>query len=248
MARVLITGSTTGLGELAARHLLDEGHEVVLHARNVERARSIDDLAKRAAGIVVGDLGSVDETVAVADQANVVGDIDAVIHNAGIYVDASRAETLAVNVVAPYLLTALVAEPRRLVYLSSGMHRSGDPSVPFGWTDPGRGGSQAYCDSKLYVTALAMAVARRRPAVLSNAVDPGWVPTRMGGRSAPDDLELGYRTQTWLAVSDDRDALTSGGCWFHRRREAPADAALDDGFQDRLLESLRTHVGVELSD
>ncbi len=188
MARVLITGSTTGLGEAAARRLLGDGHEVVLHARNHERARarSVEDIARRAVGVVVGDLADPTETRAVADQVNALGKIDAAIHNAAVYADGSRAHTLAVNVVAPYLLTALIERPARLVYLSSGMHRSGNPSLrAFDWNGSERGGTQAYCDSKLYVTALAMALAPRWPGTTINAVDPGWVPTRMGGPGAP---------------------------------------------------------------
>ena len=111
MARVLITGSTTGLGEAAARSLLDDGHEVVLHARNSERTRSIDDLAGRAAGVVVGDLASATDTRAVAEGVSAIGAIDAVIHNAGVYTSGDRAHILAVNVLAPYLLTTLIEGP-----------------------------------------------------------------------------------------------------------------------------------------
>jgi hypothetical protein len=86
----------------------------------------------------------------------------------------------------------------------------------------------------------------RDPRVAVNVVDPGWVPTRMGGPGAPDDLELGYRTQTWLAVSDEPDARTSGGYWYHRQRTTPARAALDADFQDALLRDLHRVTGVEL--
>jgi NAD(P)-dependent dehydrogenase (short-subunit alcohol dehydrogenase family) len=247
MRRVLITGSTTGLGELAARALLDAGHEVVLHARHADRLEAVADLAERSAGVVVGDLARDEDTRALAEQARSIGGLDAVIHNAGTYTGGTRAETLVVNVRAPYLLTALLPRPGRLVYLSSGMHRSGnaDPDA-FGWDDGRRGGSQAYCDSKLYVTTLTMVVARRWPDVAVNAVDPGWVPTRMGGQGAPDDLDEGHRTQTWLAVSDDREATTSGGYWFHRQRQAPAPVASDVAFQSRLLEELEQVTGVPL--
>jgi hypothetical protein len=69
-------------------------------------------------------------------------------------------------------------------------------------------------------------------------VDPGWVPTGMGGPEAPDDLELGYLTQTWLAVSDHPEATGSGGYWHHQRRHSPAPTALDERFQDALLDEL----------
>ena len=246
MARVLITGSTAGLGRAAARQLLDGGHEVVLHARNSGRAGSVDDLARRAAGVVVGDLASADETRGMADQVNAIGGIDAVIHNAAVYVDPRRvatpeghARTLAVNVLAPYLLTAWINRPSRLVYMSSGMHEDGDASLrDIDWTARRWNGVQAYCDSKLFITALTFAVARRWPDLRAHAVDPGWVPTRMGGPGAPDDLELGYLSQTWLAVSDDPEATGSGGYWYHQRRQSPAPAALDERFQAALLDEL----------
>lgn len=246
MARVLITGSTAGLGRAAARHLLEGGHQVVLHARNSARAGSVEDLAPRPAGVVVGDLAGAEETRGVADQVNALGGIDAVIHNAAVYVDSRRvatpeghARTLAVNVLAPYMLTAWIDRPSRLVYMSSGMHRDGDASLrDTDWTARRWDGVQAYCDSKLFITALAFAVARRWPDVRAHAVDPGWVPTRMGGPGAPDDLELGHLTQTWLAVSDDPEATGTGGYWYHQRRGSPAPAALDDSFQDALLDEL----------
>src|SRR4051794_16118613 len=216
MARVFVTGSTTGLGRAAAASLLGDGHEVVVHARNGERAAALEDVTARGAQVVIGDLASRSETRDVADQANAIGDLDAVIHNAAIYVDHHRVatpeahpRTLAVNVLAPYLLSAWIEGPTRLVYLSSDMHRSGDTNLrDIDWTNRRWNGVQAYCDSKLYIAALAFAVARRRPSIAAHAVDPGWVPTRMGGRGAPDDLELGHRTQAWLAVTDDAAGTT----------------------------------------
>jgi NAD(P)-dependent dehydrogenase (short-subunit alcohol dehydrogenase family) len=254
VARVLITGSTTGLGRGAAEELLDAGHEVVLHARNRARADDVADLARRGVRVVVGDLASRDETRSVAEQANARGGVDAVIHNAAVYVDRRRvatpeghARTLAVNVLAPYLLTAWIGGPERLVYLTSGMHRSGDPSLrDLDWTGRRWDGVQAYCDSKLLVTALALGLARRWPDRRLHAVDPGWVPTRMGGAGAPDDLELGHRTQASLAVSDDPEATGTGGHWFHQRRRPPAPAAADEGFQDRVLDQLGRLTGVAL--
>jgi hypothetical protein len=69
----------------------------------------------------------------------------------------------------------------------------------------------------------------------------------MGGPGAPDDLELGHRTQTWLAVSDDPEAIESGGYWHHRRRRSPAPAALDESFQDALLDELTRLTSVHLA-
>jgi NAD(P)-dependent dehydrogenase (short-subunit alcohol dehydrogenase family) len=254
VTRVLVTGSTTGLGAGAARELLDLGHDVVLHARNPARAAGLGDLASQAAGIVIGDLASREETRRVADQANAIGGVDSVIHNAAVYADVDRvatpeghAQTIAVNVLAPYLLTAWIEQPNRLVYLSSDMAASGDRSLrDLDWTERKWNGVQAYCDSKLFISALALALARRWPDRCVHAVEPGWVPTRMGGPGAPDDLELGHRTQSWLAVSDDPQATTSGGYWFHQSRKPAPSAAADVGFQDALLEELVRRTNVRL--
>jgi NAD(P)-dependent dehydrogenase (short-subunit alcohol dehydrogenase family) len=254
VARIFITGSTDGLGRAAAQLLIADGHEVVLHGRSWERAAAVENFAPRSAGVVVGDLGSASETRSVADQINAIGRMDAIIHNAGAYATSGRSPTpeghstiLAVNTLAPYMLTALIERPRRLVYLSSGMHRGGNASFrDIDWLERRWNASQAYSDSKLYVTAIAFAVARCWPAVLSNAVDPGWVATKMGGPGAPDDFDEGYLTQTWLAVSDDPAATVSGRYWHHRRPQVPAKEASDPRFQDQLSARLAELTGVPL--
>jgi NAD(P)-dependent dehydrogenase (short-subunit alcohol dehydrogenase family) len=254
MARIFITGSTDGLGRAAAQALIGNSHQVVLHARSRERAAALDDLASQSAGVVVGDLSSATDTRSVANQVNAIGRMDAVIHNAGAYSTKGRSPTpeghasiIAVNILAPYVLTALIERPRRLVYLSSGMHRGGVASMhDVGWLERRWNSSQAYSDSKLYVTVLAFAVARCWPDVLSNAVDPGWVATKMGGASAPDDFEEGYLTQTWLAVSEDPTATVSGRYWHHRRPQFPAKEVEDPVFQDQLFARLVEMTGVSL--
>ncbi|RAM38618.1 SDR family NAD(P)-dependent oxidoreductase [Arthrobacter globiformis] len=243
MARIFITGSAGGLGLNAARALLQQGHEVVLHARDESRLASAGAVRDQAVGTVVGDLADLIETEGVAQQAGQFGPFDAVIHNAGVY---SGNQIFAVNTVAPYLMTALMARPRRIVYLSSGMHRSGTPDLAgIDWTDAARRPA-AYSDSKLYVTALAAAVANRWPDVESNAVDPGWVPTRMGGRSAPDDLELGHATQVWLATRSSADDHVSGGYWFHQQRRESHPAVKNVAFQSELVDALERHTGFAL--
>jgi NAD(P)-dependent dehydrogenase (short-subunit alcohol dehydrogenase family) len=122
MARVFITGSADGLGRAAAQKLLDDGHEVVVHARNNDRLTAVRDLVDRGAAAVVGDLSDAEQTRAIAEQIKKLGRMDAVIHNAGVY---SGQNVMPVNIVAPYLLTALIDRPQRLVYLSSSEHRGG---------------------------------------------------------------------------------------------------------------------------
>ncbi|MGD0811881.1 MAG: SDR family NAD(P)-dependent oxidoreductase, partial [Acidimicrobiales bacterium] len=204
MARVLITGSSDGLGLMAAEVLAHEGHAVTLHARNAQRAGDARRALPAAEQVVVGDLASIEEARQVAEQANALGRYDTVIHNAGVgYREPRRVETVdglsqvfAVNVLAPYLLTALINRPSRLVYLSSGMHKGGNPDLDdLQWARRSWNGAQAYADSKLFDAVLAFAVARRWAGVLSNALEPGWVPTKMGGPGAPDDLSLAAVTQ-----------------------------------------------------
>ena len=203
----------------------------------------------------MGDLSSVGETKALAEQANALGQFDAIIHNAGIgYQERARGNTVdglppvfAINTLAPYILTALILKPERLVYLGSGMHRSADPSLrDLEWRTRKWNGSQAYSDSKLHDVMLAFAMARRWPAVLSNAVDPGWVPTRMGGAGAPDDLSQGAETQAWLAVSDEPAARVTGEYFYHKHPRATHPAARDPDAQDALLESCARISGVAL--
>jgi NAD(P)-dependent dehydrogenase (short-subunit alcohol dehydrogenase family) len=242
MPRIFITGSADGLGRATAQTLLDGGHEVLVHARSEERLAAVSDLIDRGAVPVVGDLADLSQTREVAEQVNRIGRMDTVIHNAGVFTGPS---VLPVNVVAPYLLTALVQRPQRLVYLSSGMHRGGRADLA-GMDWSGRSVTGCYSDSKLFVTTLAVAVARILPDVLSNAVDPGWVPTRMGGPHAPGDLRLGSLTQEWLAVSYDPDALTTGGYWHHQRPREPHPAVHEQRFQDELLESLARFTSIPL--
>lgn len=256
MARVFITGSSDGLGLMAGRLLAEQGHEVVLHARNEARAQAARAVLPQAEAVLVGDLSTLAAMRDVADQANERGRFDAVIHNVGIgYRETRRIETAdslsqlwAVNVLAPYVLTALMHKPGRLVYLSSGMHTGGDPSLNDPqWSARRWNGSQAYSDTKLHDVLLAFGVARRWPDVLSNAVTPGWVPTRMGGPGAPDDLEQGPVTQAWLAVSDDPEAQVSGEYFYHRRPAKVHPSARDPELGDRLLDYCRDLSGVALS-
>jgi NAD(P)-dependent dehydrogenase (short-subunit alcohol dehydrogenase family) len=255
MARVFITGSSDGLGRTAAELLVERGHKVVLHARNEKRGEESLAALPGAEAVVIGDLTSIAQTRGVAEQVNKRGSFDAVIHNAGIgYREPRRIATedglphlFSVNTLAPYILTALIEKPKRLVYLSSGLHRNGDLSLKdLAWENRPWQGQQAYSDSKLHDVLLAFAVARRWPGVLSNALEPGWVATKMGGPGATDDLDAGHRTQVWLAVSDDKAATVTGEYFYHMRLRAPVPETREVELQEKLIEACRGFSGVTL--
>ena len=240
MARIFITGSADGLGQLAASALITQGHQVVLHARNEKRAQEALGKVPGAETVLTADLSNIEETKQLAAKVNALGNFDAVIHNAGVY-QAPAEEILTVNTLAPYILTSLIERPRRLIYLSSGMHLGGNAKLESLHTKASR---ITYSDSKLHVLMLCLAVARRWPGVYANAVDPGWVPTKMGGASAPDDLQKGYETQVWLAVSKETKAKVSGR-YFHHQREHRHNSEADDvHLQEKLLTLCEEITGV----
>jgi len=223
MSRVFITGSADGLGQLTAKLLIDQGHHVVLHARNEQRARDAINNVPTAETVLTGDLSNIEETKALAHKVNDLGAFDAVIHNAGVYQVANKL-IFTVNTLAPYILTCLIQKPTRLIYLSSQMHLHGHANLENFTKDVNR---ISYSDSKLHVVMLSMAVANKWQGVYANAVDPGWVPTKMGGRGAPDSLQKGYETQAWLAASNDEKAKVTGR-YFRHQRESRYNAEAND--------------------
>src|SRR5215472_10327665 len=181
MARVFITGSSDGLGRMVAQLLIQQGHKVVLHARNERRGQEALAAVPGAETVVTGDLSSIAQTRSVGDQVNRLGLFDGIIHNAGVgYREPKRIATedrlphvFAVNTLAPYILTALIRRPQRLVYLSSSLHLQGDASLrDLAWVERPWRGQQAYSDTKLHDVLLAFAIARRWPDVFSNSLEP----------------------------------------------------------------------------
>jgi NAD(P)-dependent dehydrogenase (short-subunit alcohol dehydrogenase family) len=255
MARVFITGSSDGLGLMVGRFLADQGHRVVLHARNDARAADAKKAAPKAEAVVIGDLATIAAAKDVARQVNALGPFDAVIHNAAVgFREAHRVTSdglphvFAINTLAPYVMTGLIEKPKRLVYLSSRMHdRASAHLNDILWRKRRWDGSSAYAEGKLHDVMLAFAVARLWSDVLSNALTPGWVPTKMGGAGAPDDMEQAHLTQAWLATSDDPAARTTAGYFYHLKRREPNPEARDVALQDKLLDICREISGVDLS-
>jgi NAD(P)-dependent dehydrogenase (short-subunit alcohol dehydrogenase family) len=240
MARIFITGSADGLGQLAAAALVAQGQQVVLHARNAERVKDARDKTEGAEDVAIGDLRSINATKELANELNAIGRFDAVIHNAGVY-QASANDIFTVNVLAPYILTCLMERPDRLIYLSSDLHKGGRSKLE---TVTSNINAINYSDSKLHVLMLAKAVARKWRDTYSNAVNPGWVPTKMGGAAATDDLKKGYQTQVWLATSNEEAARVSGSYFFHKKQVMYNLEADDVTLQEQLLDLCAAITGI----
>jgi NAD(P)-dependent dehydrogenase (short-subunit alcohol dehydrogenase family) len=242
---------------MAAELMVDAGHQVALHARNEQRAADARKAIPGAEAVVIGDLASIEATREVANQVNKLGAFDAVIHNAAVgYRERRRDATVdglphvfAINSLAPYILTALIQKPKRLVYVSSGMHHGTDPTLDdLTWTQRAWNGSRAYAESKLHNVILAFAVARKWPDVLSNALEPGWVATKMGGPGAPDDLDEAPKTQVWLATSEDRAAKVTGGYFYHLKPRRANPVASEKSVQEGFLSECARLSGVPFPD
>jgi NAD(P)-dependent dehydrogenase (short-subunit alcohol dehydrogenase family) len=231
MAKIFITGSTDGLGLLAAKSLINLGHEVYLHARSEERKEEVLKHTTGAKGIFVADLSDIEQVKELAKEVNDCGRFDAIIHNAGVYT-ASGKDIFAVNVIAPYILTCLIKKPKRLVYVSSDMHLGGHSKLDIIRSNIN---SITYSDSKLHVLLLCKAFARHWTDVFANAIHPGWVPTKMGGKGAPDDLQMGYETQVWLSISNDKEALVNGNYFFHKKQSRYNPEADEISIQNQLI-------------
>ena len=243
MARIFISGSSAGLGLMAADRLISQGHKVVLHARNAARAGDARRELPKTEAVVIGDIETIAGAKDIAAQVNALGRFDAVIHNAAVgYREAYRVtadglpHVFAINTLSAYILTVLIDRPKRLVYLSSGMHHDADANLDdILWQKRRWNGSQAYAQSKLHDAMLAFAIARRWPDILSNSLEPGWVPTKMGGPGAPDDMNQAHLTQVWLAAGDDPKANVTGKYFYHLKQMDPSPQANDLALQNQLI-------------
>ncbi|KAI1367620.1 short chain dehydrogenase [Xylaria arbuscula] len=263
MGRIFITGSSDGLGLRAAKQLVSKGHTVYLHARNPQRASDARNACPGAADVLLGDLTSIEETKALAASLLKLEPMDCIFHNAGLYLGPYRAQAegypavFAVNVIAPYLLTCLAPLPRRLVYASSDSHWGGSAGLEdFGWQERHKAGrfsqGSLYADTKLYNTMFGFAFARRfaSKGVVAHSVDPGWVPTKMGGAGAPGNINESERLYVMLAEGTG-EAEGKNACFWENGKKGPAQVkqdAYDEKAQDALLKKLEGITGVKVPE
>lgn len=254
MKRIFITGSSDGLGMMASNLLIEQGHKVVLHAKNPSRAEDALKANPNAEAVTVADLSSISETINLAEQVNKLGHFDAIIHNAGIGFNENRKNktedglphVFAVNSLAPYILTSLIHRPQRLIYTSSVLHRNGDSSLEdLFWEHRTWNGYQAYADSKLHNVLLAFSVANLWKNIYSNALEPGWVATKLGGKNATDSIADAPLTQIWLATSDEAQVLQSGNYYYHKKNKSVHQDARNTDIQNNFIEQCAKISGVK---
>ncbi|MCI1634603.1 SDR family oxidoreductase [Bifidobacterium sp.] len=242
-SKVLVTGSTAGIGQLAANYLIHRGFSVVAHARGDKRAADARRDLPGLDSVVVGDFNNLDRSRELADELNSLGPFDAVIHNAGIYTGEPE-ELLTVNVLSPYVLTALMDKPKQLIYLSSDLQSSGSfDEAKIIDANP----QTSYHDTKLYLLTMSNYLAAHWSNVQVNAVTPGWVPTKMGfadgNTTTPDTLKTGYMTQVRLVEGE----VAGTGQFLFKDQAFPMNPqSQDPEVQRRLFTALEQRTGVEL--
>lgn len=239
MPTICVTGSSDGIGLATVRLLLARGHKVLVHARSEERGRPVIDALDGDAHLVTGDLSRMPEVHALAGQVREHGPLAVLAHNAGVWVRGhvlpmtpdGFETTFAVNVLAPHLLTALLADQLtdRLVWLGSGMAGSGRPKPSALGGE--RNTRQAYADSKACDVALAMAWGRRLPHVASAALDPGWVRTKLASDGAPGDVADAADALAFCCTDAD---LASAPYWKDRAPVPVPGRLRDEGLQDAI--------------
>ena len=253
--RILVTGSTDGIGLETACELAELGHRVIVHGRSNEKAASARKrVASRAsanvsggeaggAETVIGDLSSLKEVDAMAREINErFPDLRVVVANAGVTTKTRRESvdghelTFAVNHLAHFLLinrlvnTLKANVPSRIVVVSSMVHRSGQIHFDDLQLTRGFSGSDAYSQSKLANLLFAFELARRLEGtgVTVNGLHPGVISTKLlhVNFSGGAPVSAGAKTPVYLATADDLKNVT--GKYFENRREtSPAKAGLD---------------------
>ena len=255
MSKIFITGSSDGIGQAGAKLLADQGHKVFLHARNSDRGKQAREAVPKCADVVIGDISTADGAKKTAEAAEKHGPFDTIIHNAGLgpsNKDNKTADgfqsTFAVNSLAPYILTALMQKPKRLLYLSSGLHSGGSDNLSndITWSKRPFQSMQAYSDSKLHDIMLANAVARYWPDVQSCSMDPGWIKTKMGGGGAPGQVGTpGKALADYAGGKSDITGERTGVYFNPQGARSPHKGAQSEAKQDEFVKICEELSGVK---
>jgi len=239
MSKIFITGSSDGIGLETAKKLINLGHEVVLHARDEKKAKKLK--SKLDVKVLIGDLNNLDETKYLAQKVNKQGKFDTIIHNAGVFHE-DKQTIFRVNVLAPYILTALIKKPKQLIYIGSNMHPQGEFDLEKLPIEK----ELDYSSSKLLILMMSLAISRYSKDVCVNTVDPGWVKTKMANYNAPDSLEDGSATQVWLASKED---LTLSGKYFYHLQETIYSSKADNiEQQDKLIDIYKELTNIDIRE
>src|SRR5262245_40196601 len=184
--RILVTGSTRGLGPAAAALFLERGADIIVHGHDVSGvARTVTSLIREFPGRVEGFPADLSDRTACRRLAQQVGTVDALINNAGIFLEGAIADTdlalwqrsFAVNVTAPWILSRALLDSLRerrgvIVNVSSDAGLVGYPGI------------STYCATKGAIIGLTRALAvELAPAVRAICVCPGPIETDMMQRS-----------------------------------------------------------------
>ncbi|CAD0111539.1 unnamed protein product [Aureobasidium uvarum] len=255
--RILITGSSDGLGLLTANLLSKRSHQIVIHARNPSRATDAKTACPSATACVIGDLSTLSGIRAFATEADKQGPYDAIMHNAGLYLGPFRRTEdglpalVAVNTLAPYMLACLMKKPGRLVFVSSGLHQNGDAGLKdMTWQQRDEehwNSGQAYADSKLHNVMFGFAF-QRHYGIPCVSVDPGWVKTKMGGPNAMDDLDAAVETFAMVCEGSGEANKKETGHYYQMRERGFREEAADEKTQEKLLKILEGITGVRVPE
>jgi NAD(P)-dependent dehydrogenase (short-subunit alcohol dehydrogenase family) len=201
MKKALITGGARGIGREVARELARRGMHVLLGVRDLARGR--EAAADMGHGAEAVELDVASPTSIEAGARRLVGPVDLLVHNAGLY-QQSPAELWPVNVRGPILLTRALegklAADARIVNVTSGLgrlssqpkklqERLADPTLTI--DDLLALPPAAYGPSKAVLNAFTRLLAEAWPGRVVNSVSPGWVKTEMGGPGAPREIAEG---------------------------------------------------------